>query len=568
MSRRCCPARQPRHRCRPSAALSRARPRRSLRRSSTSRTPSAPCCGKPCRPGWPAADRQKPVPSSYCTPHRTWGETVFGRMTNFLAWLGGADQAVLAKVPSGRARFTQMGGVLLTTAGIAVLSMTFALHDTVNVPWALAAFLGLLWGVVILNLDRLLVLSMSATRKGRRMLLMALPRFLMAFVLAVVISTPLVLRIFASDIHAQMFIMQQQTSAQQKNLEAGSNEQHEADVLQAEIAQDESTLAGHLPVNVTNPALQAAQKQVTTLQQQVNTGQQKANQAYEAYQCELNGAGSGCAGASSKAGRGPRYETDLREYQQDEADLQSAQSQLQTANSQLKTAQGQVSQSQKSTLQTDQAQARAALPGLRRQLSQLNAYLRSDAARGTRANDADTGLLAQIQALFAASGRNAALALTHLFVFLLFFLIEVLPVTVKLLLSLDKDSAYDVVARKKENGIIDREKIEQAQARQILEQKSQARLQIERDMRDREIDLGRRANQYVADQMTRILDVALQQWGTQVTAQLQGTGQAQVQGTGWARPQPGRAQPAPAPSMTVPVVASPPQPATTLATAA
>jgi hypothetical protein len=453
---------------------------------------------------------------------------VFGRISDFLAWLGGADRAVLAKVPSGRGRFTQMGGVLLTTAGIAVLSMTFALHDAVNVPWALAAVLGLLWGVVILNLDRLLVLSMGVVRGGRRMFLMALPRFLMAFVLAVVISTPLVLRIFASDINAQLFIMQQQTSAQQKKLEANSNEQHEANVLQGKITTDGNTLAGQLPVNVTNPALQTAQSHVTTLRQQENTQQKQANQAFEAYQCEENGAGSGCAGASSRAGRGPRYETDLREYQQDEQALQQTQSQLQSAKAALKTDQSQLSTSQKSTLQTDQAKARAELPGLQKQLNQLNAYLNSDAAKGTKANDADTGLLAQIQALFAASGKNAALALTHLFVFLLFFLIEILPVTVKLLMSMNKDTAYDIVARKSESRIIDAEKIDQAEARQIHEQKSQVRLQVEADMRRREIDLGKQANQYVATEMKKILDVALQQWGAQVTSQLQGAGQPQT----------------------------------------
>ena len=48
---------------------------------------------------------------------------------DFMAGLGGADSEILAKAPRERARFVQMAGVLLTTAGIAILAMIFALHD-------------------------------------------------------------------------------------------------------------------------------------------------------------------------------------------------------------------------------------------------------------------------------------------------------------------------------------------------------------------------------------------------------------------------------------------------------
>ena len=98
------------------------------------------------------------------------------RAGDFMAWLGGGDPAVLTEVPQERGRFSQMAGVLLTTAGIAVLSMTFALHDGINAPLAPAVVLGLLWGVVILNLDRFLVMSMGSTRNKPRLLLIALPR--------------------------------------------------------------------------------------------------------------------------------------------------------------------------------------------------------------------------------------------------------------------------------------------------------------------------------------------------------------------------------------------------------
>ena len=76
------------------------------------------------------------------------------RFGDYLTWLGGADKEILAQVPQERGGFVQMAVVLLTTAGIASLSMFFALYNGVGEPLAASVVLGLLWGVVILNLDR------------------------------------------------------------------------------------------------------------------------------------------------------------------------------------------------------------------------------------------------------------------------------------------------------------------------------------------------------------------------------------------------------------------------------
>ena len=447
------------------------------------------------------------------------------RVSDFCAWLGGADKAVMAEVPTGRARFAQMGGVLLTTAGIAVVSMTFAMHNAVGAPWWLAGGIGIFWGFIILNLDRLLVLSIGATRNGRHMWLMAAPRLVMAAILAIVISTPLVLRIFASDISSQLFIIHEQTSSQHKTLEANSNEAHEAAQLQNQIAAQKSILAGHLPVTVTDPALQTAQAAVAHLLAEQQTAQAALNNAIEAYQCEADGSGPGCAGASNKYGQGPIYQAKLRVYEQDRAKLDQVTSELNGATAQEQAAEKNVASAQASTLAQDQVSAKTLLPKLKKQYAAINATLQSQANYGTKVNNGDNGLLAQIRALFAASSTDPALALVHLAVFLLFFMIEILPVTVKLLLSMDRNSAYESVARKNENKVIDAAKIERAEHRQIAEQKSQARLQVEADMRQKEIDLGKHANQYVETAMMKILDAALQHWGNQVTAQLTATGQ-------------------------------------------
>jgi ABC-type transport system involved in multi-copper enzyme maturation permease subunit len=148
------------------------------------------------------------------------------RFGDLMAGLGGADKTILDEVPQDRARFTQMAGLLLTTAGIAVLAMTFALHNGVKVPLFPAIVLGIAWGIVILNIDRFLVISMGDSRTRRwRLAGIMLPRFALAVLIALVVSTPLVLRIFASDINEQLSVMHEQQSKRFAELEKHSQDQ-------------------------------------------------------------------------------------------------------------------------------------------------------------------------------------------------------------------------------------------------------------------------------------------------------------------------------------------------------
>ena len=127
-----------------------------------------------------------------------------------LSRLGGGNRELLADgqpaaTTGERAKFAAMGGVLLTTAGVASVSMFFALHHAVgaDIGWSIA--LGLAWGVVILNLDRFLVVTMNGARdRGWLMAMTVLGRLLLAALVAMVVSMPLVLQIFASDISSEL----------------------------------------------------------------------------------------------------------------------------------------------------------------------------------------------------------------------------------------------------------------------------------------------------------------------------------------------------------------------------
>lgn len=448
-----------------------------------------------------------------------------------LAWLGGADKDILAMVPQERSRFVQMALVLLTTSSIAMVSMIFAMNDGVKVPLAAAIVAGIGWGFVILNLDRYLVLSMGHVRTWKRMLWMAAPRFLLAGVISLVIATPLTLRVFQHDINVQVTKTQATESKQMKLLEAKSLPAQEAAQVQDKINRDNSILAGHLPINVSSPQLQDDQAQVNQLQPKVANAKTAEVNAYEAWQCELYGDGAHCANASNRTGNGPIAQAKQALYQQAHATYNSLNQQLQAAQSKLSTDEKNLSNAQGSQLAQYQAMARQDLPVEEKKLAALNAQVQAEQNTAQSAVNNDNGILAQLSALSAAGAANPVLKFAQLIVTALFFLIEILPVTVKLLLNLAPPTAYDKVAESQAKIITDQADLNRIAARRDAERKSdeqrrredgesRVRINVADDMRTREEALGVRANEHVAREMQTILDAQLAQWGRQVQAQL------------------------------------------------
>ena len=440
---------------------------------------------------------------------------------DFLAWLGGGDLKILAQAPGyERTRFIQMAIVLLTTSGIGTLSMMFALHDGVHTSLAVAIIGGLVWGFIILNLDRFLVLSMGHSRDLKRLLLMALPRLGLAAVISIVVATPMTLRIFAKDIQNEMVQVNasesQQVAAQQ--LKTGPATQ--ADALLTQINADKQVLAGHLQGTVSNPEVTFWQTKVNALTPQVRQAQTAMDNAQAAYQCEVDGSGPHCEGASDLQGNGPLAKLKKTEFEQDQQNHQNLNSQLQSDQQQLASAQSAAEQASGQTLQQQQVQAKAALPGLENQYNKLEAQLTNNEKQAQGAVEGNTGILAQLQDLSTAGAKDPILGAAQWIVTLLFFCIEILPVTVKVLLNIGPLSTYETLLKNEEDIITDQAKLTRVTRRRDAEREADKRIAIDEHMRKLEEDLGKKANQHVADHMEAILDVALAEWSRQVQTQL------------------------------------------------
>jgi hypothetical protein len=102
-----------------------------------------------------------------------------------------------------RSRYSGIGAAVLLVSVMAVGSFSYAVNLAIRQP-LLSVIAGLIFGTMIFNLDRMLVISLRKPKDGykaRQLLLIGL-RLFVAGLLGFVVTTPLVLRFFEPEIDA------------------------------------------------------------------------------------------------------------------------------------------------------------------------------------------------------------------------------------------------------------------------------------------------------------------------------------------------------------------------------
>jgi len=128
-------------------------------------------------------------------------------LQNFFILCSGADKDIIAECPTEWNKYAGIGATIFFTGLLASISGGYALFtifrgDENAVKYAL--LFGILWGFVILNLDRFVVSSIRKEGNLKKELLQAAPRFILAIIISIVIAKPLEVRIFESRIEQQI----------------------------------------------------------------------------------------------------------------------------------------------------------------------------------------------------------------------------------------------------------------------------------------------------------------------------------------------------------------------------
>jgi len=117
----------------------------------------------------------------------------------FLIFASGASYDILKKcVESEKIKFTSIGLTVIMTALFAMISSSYAFYLIFeSLPVSIAA--GLFWGLMIFNLDRLIISSVTKEDKPYKEIFNALPRIALACIIALVISKPLEVKLFVEQ---------------------------------------------------------------------------------------------------------------------------------------------------------------------------------------------------------------------------------------------------------------------------------------------------------------------------------------------------------------------------------
>ena len=210
-------------------------------------------------------------------------------LQRFFIFCSGADTDILEDCSAGeRTKYAGIGATVFFTAVMATIASAYALY-TVFDNYATAIFFGLIWGMLIFNLDRFIVSTIKKRDNFFDEFLQATPRIALAVIIAIVIAKPLELKIFEKEIN--------QVLLEEKN---------------------EMTLANkdQLALQYT-PTVEALTSDIESLKKEITNKETEVNALYETYIAEAEG-----RKGTEIIGKGPVYQEKRDKHDAELAALQ------------------------------------------------------------------------------------------------------------------------------------------------------------------------------------------------------------------------------------------------------
>lgn len=211
-------------------------------------------------------------------------------LKQFFLLCSGVDLILIQKCSNGEQnKYAGIGATVFFTALMATIASTYALYTVFNTVYT-SLFFGIIWGLMIFNLDRFIVSTMRKKDKFNSELIQALPRLILAFIIAVVISKPLELKIFEKEINQVLLKEKNQMTLDNKT----------------QIAQQ------------FNPEIEKNKSEIELLKNEIATKENEVNNLYETYIAEAEG-----RKGTKRIGKGPVYKEKREKHDKALSDLSS-----------------------------------------------------------------------------------------------------------------------------------------------------------------------------------------------------------------------------------------------------
>ncbi|UZD22520.1 DUF4407 domain-containing protein [Algoriphagus halophytocola] len=293
-------------------------------------------------------------------------------LTRFFWFCSGANLSILKRSPTESNKYIGIGATVFFTGVLAALAAGYALFTVFQTLLPAVCF-GILWGLMIFNLDRFIVSSMRKKESSWSEWKLAIPRLVLAVLLALVISKPLELKMFEREINRKI---------DEKRIEF--------------ITASKENLAKGFP------EIDELESKITDLQAEITSFEAYRNQLQDEYDAERFGEKT--ASTSGIVGLGTNAK-------KKEEQLDAAQVEL-------------VKLRERNQVRIDTLEA---------QIRQFIALRQAEFEKQQPGIEGFDGLAARMDALSVLTSESAAMALANTFIMLLFIAIETAPIFVKLI---------------------------------------------------------------------------------------------------------------------------------------
>ena len=202
-------------------------------------------------------------------------------LKRFFIICSGADKNLLENCSEGeQTKFAGIGATVFFTAVMAFIASSYALFTVFDDPFIAMGF-GLVWGLLIFNLDRFIVSTIRKTNGFWSEFGQATPRIILAIIIAIVISKPLEIKIFEKEINTVLL--------KEKNAMALNNKKEVANYFKSDLDKNKA--------------------EIDSLKSAITKKEKEVNAYYETYIAEAEG-----TSGTKKLGKGPVFKEKIAKH--------------------------------------------------------------------------------------------------------------------------------------------------------------------------------------------------------------------------------------------------------------
>lgn len=209
-------------------------------------------------------------------------------LKQFFILCSGADKELLKDCSEGeQTKYVGIGATVFFTAVMAFIASAYALFTVFDNVYPALLF-GLVWSLLIFNLDRFIVSTIRKRDKFGSEFLQATPRIILAVIIAIVISKPLEIKIFEKEINTVLL--------KEKNTMALNNKKDVTNYFKSDL--DKNKI------------------EIDSLKSDITKKEKEVNTLYETYITEAEG-----TKGTMKLGKGPVFKEKIAKHNLASAEL-------------------------------------------------------------------------------------------------------------------------------------------------------------------------------------------------------------------------------------------------------